>query len=174
MRFCVFYILLIMMIFSPCWSRAAETEPSPVQELTAQEVQQAFETAEKAQLDLEGLQALIDRNRVAIIDLRAPERYAADHIAGAVNIPLTALTEKTVAAAVPDKETPIVLMCDNSLMPTRMIAMTLQGWPVVKAAGYENVYRLNLWQDRDGRILTEGEIRQKLPFENHLTKEIKP
>ncbi|MBL0349187.1 MAG: rhodanese-like domain-containing protein [Elusimicrobia bacterium] len=44
------------------------------------------------------------------IDVRTPEEYAAGHIDGALLLPYQTIG-KTIAAAVPDKTTPLVLYC---------------------------------------------------------------
>lgn len=165
----IFYILLLLLIIYPITSRSEEAAeaPAPVppeQRLTVKDVQDTLASAEAAELSLLGLLQKQKAGEVVILDVRSKEAYAARHIRGAVNIPLTDLTEKTIAAAVPDKKTPVAVMCDFSLFPTRMLAMTIQAYPVLKAVGYEEVYRLNLWQTQTGMISVE-DIEKALPFE---------
>ncbi len=159
-------ILLISIIYIPMPTRADGLAVESGQPLTVKEVQESLNDAGKRELDLQGLLDLQNGGEVVVLDVRSPQRYAAHHMKGAINIPLTELTEKTLAEAIPDKKTPVAVMCDFSLMPTRMVAMTIQAYPVLKAAGYDKIYRLNLWQSKsEARVLTMEEIEQKLPFE---------
>ena len=115
-----------------------------------------------SELDLAGFLDLKKQSAVLVLDVRSKESFSVRHLKGSVNIPLTDLTEKSLAELAPDKSVPIVLACDNSFFPTRMMAMTLQAYPVLKANGYQKIYSLNLWQPK---IISE-EIQEKvLDFE---------
>jgi len=118
-----------------------------------------------AEIGLEDFAALVKKPGLVVIDLRDAREYARKHIVGSVNLPLTDLTEKTLPAVAPDKNADIVLVCDDSFFPTRRIAMTLQGAPVLKAAGYAHVHRLSLWRGPGGRMLDEAEIEKRIAFE---------
>ncbi|HYD18458.1 MAG TPA: rhodanese-like domain-containing protein, partial [Patescibacteria group bacterium] len=89
------------------------------------------DTAEE--LDLTGFLALKENGPVTILDVRNKEAFAERHLAGSVNAPLTDLTEKTLPVLAADKARPVVLVCDYSFFPTRMLSMTLQAYPVLKA-----------------------------------------
>ncbi len=85
------------------------------------------------------------KNKEAIIiDVRNKESYECGHIEGAINIPLTDITEKTLAKAAPNKESPIIIYCDAALetFMTRKIALTTKTFPLVYQLGYENIYEL--------------------------------
>ena len=166
------FITLILISFFVNPIHALEPPVESVKVLTVGDVQETLKTAERAELGLQGLLDLQKAGQVIILDVRSPQSHAMNHIKGSINIPLTDLTERTVTAVIPDKKTPVAVMCDFSLFPTRMLAMTIQAYPVLKAAGYENIYRLNLWQNRDGgSMLTQEDIEKALPFEK---QELKP
>lgn len=130
------------------------------------------ETSEE--LDLPGFLALKDKGAVMVLDVRARETYARRHLAGSVNAPLTDLTEKNLPALAPDKDAPVVLVCDFSFFPTRMLSMTLQAYPVLKSQGYKNIYRLNLWQGKNGGEMVSQEAQEKaLAFEGSDVKPLK-
>ncbi|MDE1151857.1 MAG: rhodanese-like domain-containing protein [Micavibrio sp.] len=144
------------------------TAPMPLplaQGLTPDQFKAALPTNAE-ELDLTAFKALEAKGKVVVLDLRSPAHYAARHLKGAVNAPLTDLTETTLPTLVPDKDTPVVLTCDYSFMPTRMVPMTLQAYPVLKAAGYKTIYRLNLWRDAsNAAMLSDAAQEQQLPFE---------
>lgn len=128
------------------------------------------ETSEE--LDLPAFLALKEKGAVAVLDVRSKDSYDRRHLTGSVNAPLTDLTEKNLPALVPDKDAPVVLVCDFSFFPTRMLSMTLQAYPVLKSQGYKNIYRLNLWQGKNGSAMVSQEAQEKaLAFEG---SEVKP
>ena len=81
-----------------------------------------------------------------VLDVRSPVAYERTHLDGAINAPLTELTEETLPKILPDPDVPVALLCESSMGPTRMIAMTIQAYPVLKANGYKHIYRLNFWK----------------------------
>lgn len=104
---------------------------------------------------------------LVVLDIRSAEGYSLRHIKGARNLPLTEMTEHTLPQILPDKDVPVVMVCDESFGPTRRVSMTLQGWPILKANGYTRVYRLNLWRTSDGsnRMLGDADITKQVEFE---------
>lgn len=168
-----FYMLplltgLISFIFMGVATHAGafDQSPAPAQNIvTLEKYKDALpETSEE--LDLAGFLALKDKGAVTVLDVRSAESYARRHLAGSVNAPLTDLTEKNLPALAPDKDAPLVLVCDFSFFPTRMVSMTLQAYPVLKSQGYKNIYRLNLWQGKNGGGMVSQEDQEKaLAFE---------
>lgn len=141
---------------------ADKTAPSPEDPATLNKLAQFKDNLPEtaAELDLPGFVALQQSSKVAVLDVRSKESFARRHIKGSVNAPLTELTEKTLPALLPDKEVPVVLACDYSFQPTRMIPMTLQAYPVLHAAGYKKIYRLNLWSASGGIVPDEAQQKQ--------------
>lgn len=161
MRSLFFSTTLLFMIFFDSIGFAQPDKPV----YTGQYMQSALEDADQALLDLDAFLAL--RRQVpemVLLDVRSEERYAEKHIKGAINIPLTELTEETLAEKIPDASTPVAVMCDFSLMPTRLVPMTLQAYPVLKAAGYSKIYRLELWPGK-----SEGDIEAAIEFDQSKT-----
>lgn len=136
--------------------------------MSADEFTRLMAGAGEAALTLESFDAL---RRAApdlvVLDLRSREAYAARHIKGAVNMPIGEMTEHNLPAVLPDKTRPVVMVCDESFFPTRRVSMTLQAWPLLKANGYEKLYRLNLWRPAvdGGAALTREEIEQRVEFD---------
>ena len=154
---------------------ALQSEGIPDQKLmTLDKFKEALpETSEE--LDLPGFLALKDKGAVTVLDVRSKEAYERRHLAGSLNAPLTDLTEKNLPALAPDKDTPVVLVCDFSFFPTRMISMTFQAYPVLKSQGYNKIYRLNLWQNKKGGEMTSTEAQEKaLAFKGTEVKPAKP
>ena len=151
---------------------ALQSESIPDQKLiTLEKYKEALpETSEE--LDLPGFLALKEKGAVTVLDVRSKEVYDRRHLSGSLSAPLTDLTEKNLPTFAPDKEAPVVLVCDYSFFPVRMLSMTLQAYPVLKSQGYNKIYRLNLWQNKKGGEMTSIETQEKaLAFEG---TEVKP
>lgn len=136
--------------------------------MTVDEFNRHMTGAAAAALTLEEFVALRTREpHLKVLDTRAPQGFAYRHIKGAVNLPLTEMTEHTLPALLPDRRVPVVLVCDESFAPTRRMSMTLQAWPVLKANGYTRVYRLNLWRPEAEGASLRGpeEIEARVPLE---------
>jgi hypothetical protein len=79
--------------------------------------------------------------KAVILDLRDEKQFQAGHIRGAKYLGAD-VEDKKLVELVPDKTTPILLYCTNSLMLTRMISLTNVALPQILAHGYKNVYLL--------------------------------
>jgi len=164
----LFFIALISFAFAATASRAQETQQAKAPKLqvlrkmmTVEDYKEALpQTAEELYMD--GFLKLKEQGDVVVLDVRSKESFARRHLMGSVNAPLTDLTEKTLPALAPDKNTPVVLACDYSFQPVRMLAMTIQAYPVLRANGYANIYRLNLWHDKGGGEMRGDEEQEKL------------
>jgi len=96
----------------------------------------------------------LERKEVVLLDLRSPAAFARGHLKGAINLPLTDLTEQTLHKLVPNSDQRIVLYCDDQLVPTRRVALTTLGAPTARALGYAHVFRLeDLWLRQDAGVL---------------------
>jgi len=87
-----------------------------------------------------------DKNTI-VVDLRHITAYQRKHIEGAIHLG-SDISEVKLAKIVPDKETRILLYCDNSLYMTRMLALTTLSLPQFIMLGYENTYMLeSIWHN---------------------------
>ena len=86
-------------------------------------------------LAVEDLQAELQNSRPLVVDVRSPEAYTRQHVAGAVNIPAESLKDRK-ADLPQDLEAPIVTVC------TRGNA-SISGMLVLQSLGYRNVKSLN-------------------------------
>lgn len=162
-------VLPLLAMFLILWANsgvATQSTTPPINTdklINLQEFKEALPTRAE-ELGVSGLQGLQKAGNVVIIDVRDKESFERRHLAGSVNAPLTGLTEKTLPEIAPDKEAPVVLVCDYTFFPVRMLAMTLQAYPVLKANGYKNIYRLNLWSG-EGGIQSQEEQEKVFAFE---------
>jgi rhodanese-related sulfurtransferase len=164
------FLITLIILFSS--TAAFAEDPAVKAPLTVQQFRATLPEDDSQELDLQGLLKLQKEGPVTVLDVRAADHFARQHLKGSVNMPLTELTEKTLPTIAPDKDVPIALACDYSFMPTRMIAMTMQAYPVLKANGYKKIYRLNLWKSSDGKMLSDEEQKKYLTFESAEEKPV--
>jgi len=100
---------------------------------------------------------------VVVLDARSADKFAMLHVKGAVNLPFTDFTEETLAKIVPDKNTRILIYCNNNFdnapraMPMKMAPASLNLSTLVSlhTYGYKNVHELSGYIDVK---------KSKLPF----------
>jgi rhodanese-related sulfurtransferase len=101
---------------------------------------------------------------IVLLDARSEVRYTLRHIKGAINLPFTEFTEESLAAVIPNKDTKILIYCNNNFegSPTAFAAkapaasLNLSTYTSLKAYGYRNVFEL-------GPLLNISTTR--IPFE---------
>ncbi|MGE3396049.1 MAG: rhodanese-like domain-containing protein [Sphingomonas sp.] len=106
--------------------------------------------------------AIASRERnVLILDARSERQFAAGHIAGAVNLPLTEFSERQLAEVIgPDRNRPILIYCNNNFREDRppvvnkagRLAINLSTFAHLYGYGYRNVREL-------GEIVTMDDRR---------------
>ena len=86
-----------------------------------------------------------------ILDARSERQFAAGHIAGAVNLPLTEFSEEALAEAIgPDRDRPILIYCNNNfredrppvVLKTGRLAINLSTFTHLYGYGYRNIREL--------------------------------
>lgn len=77
---------------------------------------------------------LINREKAVVLDICEPEEFAASHVNGARNLPLSQFEEK-LASTVKNKQLPLVLVCASGARAVRAEAMA-------KKLGYEKAQAL--------------------------------
>ena len=86
---------------------------------------------------------LINREKAVVLDICEPEEFAAGHVNGARNLPLSQFEEK-LASTVKNKQLPVVLVCATGARAARAEA-------VAKKLGYEKAQALaggmKAWRD---------------------------
>ncbi len=64
----------------------------------------------------------MNREKAVVIDVCEADEYAAGHIAGAKNIPLSQLESK-LAATVKNKDLPVILVCQSGMRSKKAVAI---------------------------------------------------
>ncbi|MDZ3831231.1 MAG: rhodanese-like domain-containing protein [Sphingopyxis sp.] len=86
-----------------------------------------------------------------VLDARSKDAFAAGHIAGAVNLPLTDFTAASLAAVIgADPNRPILIYCNNNFMndaapvPIKLarLSLNIQTFINLVGYGYPNVWEL--------------------------------
>ncbi|MEO8119447.1 MAG: rhodanese-like domain-containing protein [Rhodoferax sp.] len=85
-------------------------------------------------LTAEAAVQLINREKAVVIDVCEPNEFAAGHVGGAKNIPLSQLEQK-LPAAVKNKALPVILVCKSGARSGRAVS-------IAKKLGYEQAQSL--------------------------------
>lgn len=92
------------------------------------------------------------RPNVLILDARSERQFAAGHIEGAVNVPLTEFSDELLAEVIgPDRNRPILIYCNNNfredrppvLLKSMRLALNLSTFTHLYGYGYRNISELN-------------------------------
>ncbi len=85
-------------------------------------------------LTASGAVQLINREKAVVVDVSDAGEFAAGHVGGAKNVPLSQLEEK-LPSAVKNKGLPLILVCSTGSRASRAVA-------VAKKLGYDNAHAL--------------------------------
>jgi len=121
---------------------AAQSQPGVMgTELTPEEYTKLVQSIDWERHTLSTEEFLAKRDAGAVVlDLRDYEAYLHGHIAGALHIDAGEITDQELARLVPDRNQTILIYCDNSILLTRRMRLTMISLPQFVAHGYENVY----------------------------------
>jgi hypothetical protein len=94
--------------------------------------------------------AAMQEENVILLDARSAHRYAQRHITGAINLPFTDFTAKSLAEIIPDKSTKIIIYCNNNFLGDSIAlaskspsaSLNLHTQADLHTYGYDNVYEL--------------------------------
>lgn len=87
---------------------------------------------------------------VVLLDARSAQRYDQRHITGAISLPFTEFTAASLAAVIPNSETPVLIYCNNNFLGDEVAfaakiapaSLNLSTFNALVAYGYNNVYEL--------------------------------
>jgi rhodanese-related sulfurtransferase len=127
-------------------------------------VVQSSQERESRRLTEEQFIAMINQGDVVLLDARSASRYAMRHIKGAKSLPFTEFTESTLSSVIPNKNTKILIYCNNNFegspaafaSKAPAASLNLSTYTSLKAYGYSNIYEL-------GPLLNISTT--KIPFE---------
>jgi hypothetical protein len=85
-----------------------------------------------------------------LLDARSADKYAMRHIRGAINLPFTEFTAQALAAAIPAKDTRVLIYCNNNFngAPTSLrskraeASLNISTYIALATYGYTNIYEL--------------------------------
>jgi phage shock protein E len=105
----------------------------------------------KRLLDFDAFQAKAAEKGALILDARSADKFAAGHIEGAVNLPLTDFTAEALAEVIgKNRGRPILIYCNNNFSNHRApvalksapLALNIQTFINLVGYGYANVWEL--------------------------------
>ncbi|RYE01727.1 MAG: rhodanese-like domain-containing protein [Sphingomonadales bacterium] len=102
-------------------------------------------------LGFDAFRAKAKEREALILDARSADKFAAGHIAGAVNLPLTDFTAEALAEVIgKNRDRPILIYCNNNFSNHRApvplkaapLALNIQTFINLVGYGYANVWEL--------------------------------
>jgi hypothetical protein len=120
---------------------------------------------ENRRLTEDAFLAAMSEPGVVLLDARSATMFRLQHIRGAVNLPFTDFTAASLANALPNKGTKILIYCNNNFLhrpvafASKMApaSLNLSTYISLKAYGYDNIYELGPLLDADKtKISFEG------------------
>lgn len=119
----------------------------------------------------------IESNDYILLDARSKNNYQLRHIKHAINLPFTEFTAETLAQVIPNKETKILIYCNNNFlgspvsfaakMPAASLNLSTQ--VSLAAYGYKEIYELGPLLDiSKTEIEFEGTEKSELLRVNNL------
>jgi hypothetical protein len=103
-------------------------------------------------IDWDTFAAAARQRGVLILDARSERQFAAGHIRGAVNVPLTEFSVELLAEVIgPNRDRPILIYCNNNfredrppvVLKTGRLALNLSTFTHLYGYGYRNIRELN-------------------------------
>lgn len=105
---------------------------------------------ERHRLSLAQFQAMAASGKAVILDARSADAFAAGHIEGAINLPLTDFTADALAAKLPDRTRAVLIYCNNNflnnvrpvVLKSAPVSLNIQTFINLHAYGYRAVWEL--------------------------------
>ncbi len=120
----------------------------------------------KRRLTEEQFAAIAAEPGTVVLDARSADKFKLRHIKGAVSLPFTDFTERSLAKALPEKTTRVLIYCNNNFgsAPVSLAAksppasLNISTYIALATYGYTNVYELGPLLDvKTTKLAMEGE-----------------
>jgi rhodanese-related sulfurtransferase len=144
------FLVLTTLVATPVFSQ--QTIPNRLIDYGAFKkiVVQSAQERETRRLTEEQFIAMSSEKNIVLLDARSASRYAMRHIKGAKSLPFTEFTESTLASVIPNKDTKILIYCNNNFEGSQAAfaskapaaSLNLSTYTSLKAYGYNNIYEL--------------------------------
>ncbi len=145
---------------------AAEVRPATVDYPAFAALTETAATHRKQRLvDLNRFLSLAKTPQTVILDTRSAAAYQLKHIKGAIHLNFSDFTADKLAKLIPDKQTRILIYCNNNLdndpvnFPTKSapLALNIPTFINLYGYGYQNIYELSeLVDSKDQRLIFAG------------------
>jgi hypothetical protein len=112
-------------------------------------------------LDWNAFAAAARERNVLILDARSERQFAAGHIAGAVNLPLTEFSVAALAEVIgPDMNRPILIYCNNNFRDDRHPVVNKAGRLTINLSTFSHLYGYGYRNIRElGELVTMDDPR---------------
>jgi phage shock protein E len=146
-----------------CWVGTANANPAIDMPGYLQVSREAAEHRETRRVSEEEFIRMSREPGTVVLDARSRERFDQLHVKDALNLSFPDIAIESLAAAIPDKGTRILIYCNNNFanaegpFPTKIprASLNLSTYIALYSYGYRNVYELGPWIDINA---------SKLPF----------
>ena len=121
---------------------------------------------EKRRLTEEQFAAMAAEPGTVVLDARSADKFKLRHIKGAVSLPFTDFTERSLAKALPEKTTRVLIYCNNNFRGAPIsleskagpASLNISTYIALATYGYTNVYELGPLLDvKTTKLVMEGE-----------------
>lgn len=112
-------------------------------------------------LDWNAFAAAARERNALILDARSERQFAAGHIAGAVNLPLTEFSVAALAEVIgPDRNRPILIYCNNNFRDDRPPVVNKAGRLAINLSTFSHLYGYGYRNIRElGELVTMDDPR---------------
>lgn len=120
------------------------------------QVQKVAKVREERRVSEEEFIRMMDDPRTVILDARSRPMYDLLHVKGAVHISLPDMTAEELAKLIPQKDTRVVIYCNNNFKneplafatKSSVASLNLNTYNTLYSYGYRNIYELKPLLDR--------------------------
>jgi phage shock protein E len=138
-----------------CWVGTANANPAIDMPGYLQVSREAAEHRETRRVSEEEFIRMSREPGTVVLDARSRERFDQLHVKDALNLSFPDIAIESLAAAIPDKGTRILIYCNNNFanaegpFPTKIprASLNLSTYIALYSYGYRNVYELGPWID---------------------------